>query len=156
MRSRRSAREAVLQALYQCDTLGDYSRGVVDLYFDIFHGIRESEVAPAIEENYRFARRIIEGVALHLEEIDEKIGSVSIHWSVVRMPRVDRNILRMALFEIEYCSDIPINVTLNEAIEVAKRFGSDDSPMFINGVLDKAAAGAAKRNGPESLKKAAG
>jgi N utilization substance protein B len=148
MKSRRKAREAVLQALYQSDTLGDWSEAACDLYFKIYQtesserSSSESEPAeiPASHaENISFARGIICGVSSKLSEIDSHITASSTHWSVARMARVDRNILRGAVFELLFHPQTPCSVVINEAIELAKRFGSDDSPMFVNGVLDHVA-----------------
>lgn len=87
-----------------------------------------------------FTERLVFGVGLELEQLDQKISEVSLNWSISRMLRVDRNILRMAVFEMLHCEDIPAKVSINEAIEIAKRFGSEESPTFINGVLDRIAS----------------
>ena len=134
---RRKAREAALQALYQCDALGDWSADAVELYFLVFQ--TEEHKSEEHSESRLFTDRLIQGVISNLDIIDAYIANASEHWSISRMPRVDRNILRFAIFEIAFCDDIPINVSINEAIEVAKRFSADDAPMFINGVLDKVA-----------------
>jgi N utilization substance protein B len=139
MNSRRKAREAALQALYQCDTLGDWSDAAMALYFAVYNPEALSVVDASARENVEFARSIIQGVSAHLALIDRHISAASTHWSVTRMPRVDRNILRSATFEILFASDIPVSVSINEAIEIAKRYGTPDSPMFINGVLDNIA-----------------
>jgi N utilization substance protein B len=83
-----------------------------------------------------FAETLVCGVAEHLERIDNELGSYSSNWALDRMARVDLAILRLASFELLFCPDVPHNVVLNEAIELAKRFGSEDSPAFVNGVLD--------------------
>lgn len=88
-----------------------------------------------------FAEEIIRGVKEHRVEIDRLISEKSKHWAISRMAKVDLSILRMAVFELLFRIDIPRNVTINEAIEVAKKFGSEDSPAFINGILDEVAAG---------------
>ena len=147
MKSRRKARESVLQALYQCDTLCDYSVDAIDVFFEVFHPRlaeedKEEDAQPEEsngEEYIEFSRSLLEGVIINLDGIDEQITSSSTHWSIARMSRVDRNILRLATYEFMFCADIPFNVTINEAIEISKRFGTDDSPMFINGVLDNIA-----------------
>lgn len=84
-----------------------------------------------------FAERLVLGVSTHRDEIDGRITSASEHWRLERMPIVDRNVLRIAVFEMIYCSDIPHKVSINEAIELAKMYGSGDSGSFINGILDK-------------------
>ncbi len=136
MGSRRQARENALQALYQCDTLGEFNKDCVALYFTSFHGASE-DGAPQTETE--FSRILSLGVVENLESIDMLISSCSQNWSLGRMSRVDRNILRIGAFEICYLPDVPPNVSINEAIEVAKKYAADDSPMFINGVLDKVA-----------------
>lgn len=138
MRSRRKARETALQALYQCDSLNDWSAESVSLFFTSFVDkiIEDSEL---FKGNFDFARELIFGVINNLSLIDSQIGLASTHWSLRRMARVDRNILRIAAYEIGYLSDIPVSVSIDEAIEIAKRYGAVDSPMFINGVLDNIA-----------------
>ncbi len=84
-----------------------------------------------------FAERIVLGVLEHSQELDGLIERYSEHWRLDRMNIVDRNILRMATFELLHCDDIPPKVTLNEAIDLGKRFGSEDSGSFINGILDR-------------------
>lgn len=151
MNSRRKAREAALQALYQCDTLDEWSEDAITLYFSIYNpdALTAEEGAPL--ENARFAQTLIRGVIEQMAEIDRHISGASTHWSVSRMPRVDRNILRCATYELLFISDIPVSVSINEAIEIAKRYGTADSPMFINGVLDKIATNL--MSNPESITK---
>jgi len=84
-----------------------------------------------------FAQDLLKGTIEHLEEIDEKITAYSEGWTLVRMANVDRNLLRLAIYEIFYRNDIPERVSLNEAIELAKRFSGEDSAKFINGILDR-------------------
>lgn len=86
-----------------------------------------------------FCRRIVDGVAGDLAEIDQLLGACSTNWRVARMAVVDRNILRMGTFEMKHLTDIPPRVTLNEAIEIGKRYGTSESGAFINGILDKIA-----------------
>lgn len=89
------------------------------------------------EPTREFAQRLVSGVLSQKEEIDAIIVKHSAHWRLPRMAAVDKNILRLAVFEIKELEDIPLKVTLNEAIEIAKKFGSEESGAFINGVLDK-------------------
>lgn len=144
MRSRRCAREAALQALYACDSTDDWSDGVVESYFKLFNPVPEgSPAAPEFTQDQEprlFAKALIAGIRENLVEIDGKIAESSTRWSIPRMSRVDRNIIRIATYELLFVSEIPANVSINEAIEVAKRFGSPDSPTFVNGVLDKIAS----------------
>jgi N utilization substance protein B len=84
-----------------------------------------------------FAARIVEGVHQHREEIDQLIRKYSEHWRLERINRVDKNILRMGVFELLHCDDIPAKVALNEAIDIGKKFGTEESGAFINGILDR-------------------
>jgi transcription antitermination protein NusB len=125
---RRKARELALQALYQMEITGNLSPAGPDLFWDHFEsssGARE------------FAERLIAGVVEHRDVIDPLIERAAEHWKLGRMPRVDLTILRVATYELLFCPDIPMNVSIDEAIEVAKRYGSEESPTFINGVLDQ-------------------
>jgi N utilization substance protein B len=93
-----------------------------------------------------FAARIVEGVQYHRESIDRLIEKHSEHWRMERIDRVDKNILRMGVFELLYCDDIPIKVALNEAIDLGKKFGTEESGAFINGILDRISKTEAKGN----------
>jgi len=88
-------------------------------------------------ERDEFFERIVFGVIEHCQDIDRLIAQYSENWRLDRMNLVDRNILRMATFELLYCEDIPPKVTMNEAIDLGKRYGSEDSGSFINGILDR-------------------
>lgn len=90
-------------------------------------------------ERDAFADQLVVGCTQEREAIDTRIRSVSKHWRLERMSRVDRNIIRLAAYELMHASDIPRRVTLNEAVELAKRFGNEESPAFVNGVLDRIA-----------------
>ena len=139
MSTRRDGRELALQALYSKDlVLQDVNYALKR----IIESFGEGE-EPTLEVNskaYAFASELVNGVVAHLTEIDRRIAGQSKHWSMARMARVDLNILRMAVFELLYRPDIPKNVTMNEAIEVAKRFGAEDSASFVNGILDEIAS----------------
>ena len=131
MGTRREGRELALQALYSLELNPMETR-------ESLRSMREnSRVASAVRG---FAEEIVLGVMEHRGVIDAKIMSQSTNWSIARMTRVDLNILRIAVFELLFRSDIPKNVTMNEAIEVAKKFGTEESPAFINGMLDEIAA----------------
>ncbi len=128
MKKRTRARELALQLLYQVDLVG----------------LDASEEGPAwlrSEERDRdtreFAWRIVEGTLEHRPRIDEVIQKVAKNWEISRMAVVDRNILRLATFELLHCPDIPPKVAINEAIELGKRFSTQNSGAFINGILDK-------------------
>lgn len=124
---RRKAREFALQMLYQYDIRQDSEH--------LIEGFWESKDVPeAIKE---FANRIVEGVIKNLPTIDGKIDQSAKNWSIDRMAVVDRNILRMAAYELLFIMDIPVKVTINEAIEIAKKYGEEDSSSFVNGILDR-------------------
>jgi N utilization substance protein B len=89
------------------------------------------------EEPDEFLKRLVLGVLNHCQEIDRLIEQYSENWRLDRINMIDRNILRMALFELLYCEEIPPKVTINEAIDLGKRYGSEDSGSFINGILDR-------------------
>lgn len=107
---------------------------------------REDEDARTQYESLDFAAELVKGVTEHRAAIDELLTAKSKNWSLARMARVDLSILRLAIFELLYCRDIPKNVTINEAIEVAKKFGTEDSPSFVNGILDEIATGLTNKN----------
>ncbi|SMC19654.1 NusB antitermination factor [Desulfacinum hydrothermale DSM 13146] len=125
---RRQARELALQVLYQMD----FNQMAPERAFDLV--CRCFEVA---REPRAFAKLLVDGVCLHKEAIDQRLAEASENWRVERMSSVDRNILRIALYEMFHRDDIPPRVSINEAIELAKRFGTEDSRSFVNGVLDK-------------------
>ena len=133
MGSRRKARECALQLLYQGEfsptIAGDNGR---------WASFEEDNTSPSAEVR-TFAEELVQGVLSNEAAIDERIRSVSTNWKLERMALVDRNILRIAAYELMYRTEIPRKVSLNEAIEIAKRFGTEDSSSFINGILDKIA-----------------
>jgi N utilization substance protein B len=94
---------------------------------------------PPEPEVRKLAEPLITGVLEHLEELDGVVESSSLHWRVDRMARVDRNILRLGVYELKFRPEVPTKVCLNEAIEVARKYGAEDSGAFINGVLDRVA-----------------
>jgi len=130
--TRRLARERVLQALYQLDVSGGVSIEEALEWAWAVHAQEE----PKQEVAHRFAVELVEGVCEAIEEIDALIDAHSHHWRLERMSKIDRNILRLGVFELKYRKDIPKKVTLNEAIELAKKFGTENSSAFINGLLD--------------------
>jgi len=129
--SRTRARECALQALYQLDLSGGDAR-------DAVRGVL-SHFEEADEATERFADELVRGVQSEKPQIDALIQTSSAHWKLDRMARVDRNILRIAVYEILRRADVPVRVTLNEAIELGKKFGSEESSAFVNGVLDRIA-----------------
>jgi N utilization substance protein B len=139
MKSRRTCREAAIQALYLCDAQGSFSRETVDLFSSHFLriGLNDHGENTLPQESDPFYQEIIDGVLSNREAIDSAIGLASKNWSIARMALVDRNILRVAVYEILYRLDVPPKVAINEAIEIAKEFASPEGPTFINGVLDE-------------------
>ncbi len=129
MSSRRRSREVALQMLYGADVVDVAGNGSENFLVD-----NEENVSEAVRE---YAERIALGAIEKSAEIDTMVESYSENWKVARMPLVDRNILRLAVYELLYCPDTPYKVVMDEAIELAKRFGSDKSAPFINGVLDR-------------------
>jgi transcription antitermination protein NusB len=128
--TRRKSRELALQALYQIEITGDASAGAVDLFLSHFEGSAKAK---------DFARQLVSGVVNQRIAIDSRIAQSTEHWKLGRLAKVDLVLLRMAAYELIFCPDIPTSVSLDEAIEIAKRFGTGDSPAFINGVLDQLA-----------------
>ena len=129
MRRRTLAREHALKILYQIeltrrpleDSLGDY------------WGQEPNKDGEVIG----YAKRLAEGVRGNLKDIDDKISEYATNWQLSRMAIIDRNILRMGLFELKYTTDIPPKVAINEAVELAKKYGDLESSKFVNGILDK-------------------
>lgn len=141
MNTARRARETALQALYQCESLGDCSSEAINLYFERFH---TEEIIPDAEErseSRKVAESIIQGVLDHSDQIDEAIQAASKNWKIERMSRVERNILRVGTYELLYQRDIPESVVINEALEVTKSYSNQDAVDFVNGVLDGVAKG---------------
>jgi N utilization substance protein B len=123
---RRQAREIALQALYEIDCAG--------------HSL-DSALAHLIEEHHpsaeaiEFATTLVRGVRQACAQLDQIIAKHAPEWPVDQLAVVDRNILRIALYELQHVNDVPIKVAINEAVELAKTFGSDTAPRFVNGVL---------------------
>jgi N utilization substance protein B len=142
MGTRRAARELALQALYQLD-LTDEAESGRGLALFWAHFERPDEVRA-------FASELVDGVRANRERIDQLIAASAEHWRLPRLSRVDLNVLRLATFELIGRPEIPASVTLNEAVDIARRFGSDDSGAFVNGVLDHIAGvlGAKEKVGP--------
>ena len=152
MGNRRRSRELALQTLYALDR--KKGQGNTDMVEEAINHMKiwaqegtedgEEETVPADPQTETdvesFAETLIRGVIEKLTDLDNVIGQYSTNWKVPRMALVDRNVLRLAAFELMHLADIPPRVTLNEAIEVAKRYGSKDSGAFINGILDRIAA----------------
>lgn len=130
-RERRRAREAALQMLYQCEIGRSRPEDALASYGEIEQAARlESPEAEA------FASQLVLGTVEHAGEIDPVIAACAEHWRPERMAVVDRLILRMAVFQFQHVPDVPPNVVITEAVDLARRFGGDESGAFVNGVLD--------------------
>ncbi len=163
MGTRRAARELALQALYQLDVAGAGDPGVALFWSHLdaeraevhLGASRRARSARALDgppggEVEVFARELVDGVAAHRERIDALIAASAEHWRLPRLSRVDLSLLRLATFELLGRADIPASVTIDEAIEIARRFGSEDSPAFVNGVLDHIAQVLGVKEKPKS------
>ena len=143
MRKRTRSREFALQILYQMD-LSDasLSEALEDFWKDKTDLVLNEPEKDALELDKKdpevrlYAEKIVKGVLDSLEKIDPMVERYAENWSMERMAYVDRNILRLATFEILCCEDIPVKVAINEAVELAKRYGESDSSKFVNGILD--------------------
>jgi N utilization substance protein B len=128
MGARRRARECALQMLFSYDVARPSVEELIETYW--------GEMAEASEEVRSFANELVIGTITHLNEIDERIRLRTENWRIVRMAIVDRNLLRMAIYEFIYQSATPKTVAINEALEIARRFSTSDATQFINGLLD--------------------
>jgi len=131
MRKRTLARDWALRILYQAEINGQKVEETAEKCW------MEEEAEEVEEEIRQFALRLVLGVEQNLEPIDEKISSYATNWQLKRMAVIDRNILRLGVFELKYANDIPPKVTINEMVELAKRYGDLESSKFVNGILDK-------------------
>ena len=129
--AQRRARAIALQALYEVDSVGH------DITGTLARLLVNGELP---EENATFVRELVSGVIQNREEIDQNINNFAPAWPVVQIPVIDRNILRLAIFEILLDNKVPVKVAINEAVELAKTFGSDSSARFVNGVLGSVSA----------------
>jgi transcription antitermination factor NusB len=131
MRKRSKAREYVLQMLYQVDiTRGDWQ--------EILKGFWESNEQGDISLELKdFSAQLLGGVIEHMQDIDKKISKYAANWQLERMAFVDRNIMRLGCFELIFREDIPPKVTINEAVELAKKYSGSESGKFVNAILDQ-------------------
>lgn len=119
-----------MQILYQIDiTKDDLAPSIQDFWTG-----RENQTESEVKD---FTQKLVTGLMAHKQEIDAIIREAAQNWQLERMAVVDRNILRLATYELLYCPDIPPKVSINEAIDIAKKFGDQDSGKFVNGILDK-------------------
>lgn len=133
MSARRKARKRAVDLLYQADLRGQpYSEVIAD-------EAQRAASEPSREASWLYAREIVDGVSDHSAEIDEKLQMFAHAWSLERMPTVDRAILRMGVWEILFNPDVDAAVAINEAIEIAKLYSTEESARFVNGVLGRIA-----------------
>lgn len=128
MGSRRQAREFALQILYQLDIAKSPLPEVMEFFW---------QNNPSLNETRDFANKLVTGTTENLAKIDELIAKYTENWDIQRMASIDRNILRSSTCELLFFLDIPVNVIINEAVELAKKFSTAESGKFVNGVLDK-------------------
>jgi len=139
--SRRKTRAIALQALYEIDLARHDAETVVARL------VAEGKLT---EENSAFVRELANGVVRHREKIDDDIQRFAPAWPIEQLPMIDKNILRLAIFEILFDNKVSVKVAINEAVELAKSFGGDNSAKFVNGVLGSVSSMAADRKGVES------
>ena len=133
---RRKARVIALQVLYEVNSVGH------DAEAALAHLADEEKLS---EENAAFARSLVSGVIQNREEIDQHIQKFAPAWPIEQLSVVDRNLLRLAIFEVLFDNNMPVKVAINEAVELAKTFGSDSSSKFVNGVLGSVSAIAGRK-----------
>ncbi len=135
MSTRSKGRRIALQVLYllEWDPDKDIEGAINDYMTSLaMRPLKEND------ESLVFARDRVHGVVSNMDKIDQTISKFARNWRLDRMASVDRNILRLGTYELMYCSDVPPQVAINEAVELAKRFGTEDSAAFVNGILDAA------------------
>lgn len=123
------ARKHALQLMYQGEILEKAPRELIE----------NAQLVPETQGLDEYALMLLDGTKENLEAIDELIDSASENWTLDRMPVVDRSLLRLTTYEMRYVADVPVSVSINEAVNLAKEFGGDDSPRFINGILGRIA-----------------
>lgn len=137
MGARRSGREAALQMLFAMEASSVGPEEVIPAFWRNFEG--DPEGRP-------YAEALVRGIAPLLADLDKRISAASTNWRIERMSRVDRNLLRLGSYELAHRTDVPRAVVLDEAVELAKSFGSDDSSVFVNGVLARIADDLGRRD----------
>lgn len=130
MGARTTAREAALQLLYAVEAAGEPQETVIREFW------RET---PGDAEGRKYADALVLGICERRAEVDARIAAASENWRLERMTPVDRNLLRIGAYELEYVEDVPRAVAIDEAVEIAKRFGTEESSKFVNGVLERIA-----------------
>lgn len=128
MRKRTKARECALQILYQVDIRKDPPEKLIAEFWET------EEVESEVKD---FAEALVKGAVANTRKIDEMISKYASNWKLSRMAVIDRNVLRLATYELLFCEDIPPKVSINEAVDLAKKFGDIESGKFVNGILDR-------------------
>ena len=129
MRRRTLAREHALKILYQFDITKRPMDAVVQSYWQA-EETKDQEIIA-------YANLLVQGINSHVQDIDQKISDYATNWQIKRMAIIDRNVMRIGLYELKYTTDIPPKVAINEAVELAKKYGDLESSKFVNGILDK-------------------
>jgi N utilization substance protein B len=142
MGARRKARETAMQALFFMDERRDFSDEMFERFCASF--TPKPDVRP-------YFLRLVQGVLKYRADLDALIERFSENWSLSRMSGIDRNLMRIAVFEIVCCRDIPAKVSINEAVDIGKKFGSEESGAFINGIVDSIRAALEKGDIPASI-----
>lgn len=130
MSARRKGRELALQVLYQLDMSGEGTERVLESFAESFEHTPKART---------FGEALARGVLAHREQIDARIAEASEHWRMERLSRVDANVIRIAVYEMTTPPGLPIQIAINEAVEVVRKFGTTESASFVNGVLDEVA-----------------
>jgi N utilization substance protein B len=143
MGTRRQARELAMQALFYMDMQNKASQKMLQNFCEIFRPSKKSE---------SFFLELVNGVLETKVEIDAFIERFSKNWKINRMSCVDRNVMRIAVYELLYCRDIPPKVSINEAVDVGKKFGTEESGAFINGIMDSIRAALEKEGTLKKIK----
>ncbi len=138
---RRMARSVALQTLFEADAARHDANQVLE---------RHLEETSLAEEAANFAKQLVRGVMSNLEKVDKIISSSAPSWPMEQMAKIDKNILRLAIFEILFNNDVPVKAAINEAIELAKSFGSESSSRFVNGVLGTIVSQVSRRGNSQS------
>lgn len=133
---RRKARECALQMLFQYDIARPRLDELIKTYWEEISDAPNSESQAPNLEIQEFASQLVQGTIAHLTEVDERISRRTENWRMSRMAIVDRNLLRLAVYEFLYQNDTPRTVVINEALEIARRFSTYEATQFINGILD--------------------
>jgi len=129
---RRDMRERVIQYLFGCDALSNWNLEGIERFHEAFYSDRSLDEVDQVTFS-----SLVEGVINNLTRIDQTLEAASENWKLDKMSRIDRNIMRLAVYELQFDKDLSSAIVINEALEIAKRFSAEESPSFINGVLDR-------------------